>query len=710
MKIKSLLIGMLACTALVGCTDEGLENGGTESQKQAELVRGDAYVNFVINTSTNSSRGTTGDTHTDVDDNKHHVNGVREENTVNELLLVIAKVNEDNALTAPEPTLYTPAKIEAVDKVANGYVGYFKAFNETTNLDGFKQDQETKKISLASPIRLDYTGKYAVLVVINPEDELKKKIAEGSNHNDAYNAILAHEGKAYEEENNVKSFQMSNKEVEIIEATAEHSLPSNPKVASIDVERTVSKTTWRPTSVLTNSANSLPADLANMENLYEVKVNVGQATATKANYWFKEAKTEGYDAFYYGYNLNKAKHTNGSTYWVLLNSNAKADGGQITAQDVKAIFLDEFFTKTELSVLNDDNTYTGVIDDQTKPETDDNTTADDKLAPAVGSEETALVLKTDYKTAQELVSEAFVQGLTFDYVMTEGTPDNYYVNLTHYALTNKADKVYAVRHIDNGEKVRAMGVLGSGEWLSTPTLTYGQTLADVNTAAAALKVDEDGNFVDASGLFKKLPTSKDDEGNDIDSDGVTDTEHYDDDDENGDNVGYFMEYLMENAPKENQTADNITGIVLAGNIYDNTGALVPVLYKYNQKYYRSLRALVNAHKSNTFEKDGKTYTITENSTDDQAIEAGIDVYKDGRCFYYSSQIKHFEDGIEDNYGVMEYAIMRNNIYSLAVKTVTEIGDAQLNLTPSTPIEDIRSYVTLEVSILPWIVRFNDIQL
>ena len=55
MKIKSLLIGMLASVALVGCTDEGLENGA-ENNKQPELVRGDAYVSFVINTSTNSSR------------------------------------------------------------------------------------------------------------------------------------------------------------------------------------------------------------------------------------------------------------------------------------------------------------------------------------------------------------------------------------------------------------------------------------------------------------------------------------------------------------------------------------------------------------------------------------------------------------------------------------------------------------------------------
>ena len=104
MKIKSLLIGMLACTALVGCTDEGLENG-TESGKQSELVRGDAYMSFVINTSTDSSRGavdgvTIGDSHESTDDSKHQLAGSDEENAVNEILLVVAKTTFTLSLTS----------------------------------------------------------------------------------------------------------------------------------------------------------------------------------------------------------------------------------------------------------------------------------------------------------------------------------------------------------------------------------------------------------------------------------------------------------------------------------------------------------------------------------------------------------------------------------------------------------------------------------
>ena len=104
-----------------------------------------------------------------------------------------------------------------------------------------------------------------------------------------------------------------------------------------------------------------------------------------------------------------------------------------------------------------------------------------------------------------------------------------------------------------------------------------------------------------------------------------------------------------------------------------------------------------------------TYKITANSTNTEAKNAGIDVYENGRCYYYSAQIKHFDNGV-DAIGVMEYAIMRNNIYSLAVKSIKEIGDARVDVTENTPISDIRAYVDLEVSILPWIVRFNDLDL
>ena len=100
MKIKSLLIGMLACTALVGCSDDVIESITPENENpQSALVRGDAYLNFVINTATNSSRSaidgkTEGDTHESTDHSQHKNAGTDLEREVKEILLVIAKADE----------------------------------------------------------------------------------------------------------------------------------------------------------------------------------------------------------------------------------------------------------------------------------------------------------------------------------------------------------------------------------------------------------------------------------------------------------------------------------------------------------------------------------------------------------------------------------------------------------------------------------------
>ena len=696
---------MLASVALVGCTNEDPIDAGNEELKQSELTRGDAYVNFVINTKTDSSRGvtgsetdTSGDTHTGADDNNHHVSGTTAENTVSKLLLVIAKV-DDSSTSTTEPTLYTEVMTEASNKVANGYVGILEG-NEFTNADGV--------ISMAAPIRLDYTGKYAVLAVINPAPGLEAQITEGGNHKAAYEAILAYNGNdAYSD----SYFQMSNKEACVIEALPTHNDPLHPVTASIAVERTVSKTTWRWVAKQSNLPGTI---LPTKENVYSVDVAVKKQSPEQGSFWYKKVETaektienadgtttkvtENYDTYYYSEEFNKAVSSDGKTYWVLFkkNSTANTDAqGKIILNEVEAIFEN----------LVEAEQYKGVIDDTDKKNDDD----EDNTQSVTGREITDDLLSQNYATAQANVTASKVASLTFVYNSTATETDNkFYVHLTHYALTNLTQNVYAVRHIDDNDGTeRKMGVLASGEYLSTPyyasintgtAVTFDNNLATVEAAAAAFTSGVTGT------IFKALPTSG--------SDGTTeegDTEH------DNKNVGGFMQYLYENSCKTDKVnASTVTGIVLAGDIYDETGVKVPVLYKYNQKYYRTLQALVNALDTDKdgvaiFTKGETTYKITANSTNTEATAAGIDVYENGRCYYYSAQIKHFDNGV-DAIGVMEYAIMRNNIYSLAVKSIKEIGDARVDVTENTPISDIRAYVDLEVSILPWIVRFNDLDL
>lgn len=70
------------------------------------------------------------------------------------------------------------------------------------------------------------------------------------------------------------------------------------------------------------------------------------------------------------------------------------------------------------------------------------------------------------------------------------------------------------------------------------------------------------------------------------------------------------------------------------------------------------------------------YTVTINQNDkitaDILAEHGARTYEDATC-YYTWWIRHANDGSEDTNGVMEYAIVRNNIYELDVTSIYSLG-------------------------------------
>ena len=70
------------------------------------------------------------------------------------------------------------------------------------------------------------------------------------------------------------------------------------------------------------------------------------------------------------------------------------------------------------------------------------------------------------------------------------------------------------------------------------------------------------------------------------------------------------------------------------------------------------------------------YSVTINQNDkitaDILAERGARTYEDATC-YYTWWIRHANDGSEDTNGVMEYAIVRNNIYELDVKSIYSLG-------------------------------------
>ena len=287
--------------------------------------------------------------------------------------------------------------------------------------------------------------------------------------------------------------------------------------------------------------------------------------------------------------------------------------------------------------------------------------------------------------------------------------------------------IFAVRHKATSTwSVSALGQLGTNEYLADPkfvtkngltipesgTWTGGSTyfynaLADVTAEAEALQNT-------ASPLYFKSLSLTDDEEQNVTAGNTPNANDNGSAHSNASVIGKFMSYCFENAvDKDKQVNGLVTGIVFAGQIYTDAACTkaVDVMYKYKGAFYRELRDLLANNSDDTFkDASGNTVTLTDYSTDLVAASVvGLDVYKGGKCFYYANEIKHFDNNNPTVRGVMEFAIMRNNIYSLKVNGISEIGSSTVEPEYSNPAEDEGAYITMTAEILPWVVRFNNIE-
>ena len=66
-------------------------------------------------------------------------------------------------------------------------------------------------------------------------------------------------------------------------------------------------------------------------------------------------------------------------------------------------------------------------------------------------------------------------------------------------------------------------------------------------------------------------------------------------------------------------------------------------------------------------------------------------------------------------GPMEFAVVRNNVYKLAVTGINKLGHPRISdndpdpINPDDPDESGDVYLTLSVEVLPWTVRINNIE-
>jgi len=191
-------------------------------------------------------------------------------------------------------------------------------------------------------------------------------------------------------------------------------------------------------------------------------------------------------------------------------------------------------------------------------------------------------------------------------------------------------------------------------------------------------------------------------------------------------------YSLENTMISNeQYIDKTTSVVYKASL-ELDGGTAATFYTYKNRIFTSysdLRTVYNEDYPASTDALGEVFT--EEDVEDaytstgnysnlvqelniKLLDKGIRCYYNGEC-YYNWPIKHWDQ--EDVFlGRMEFGVVRNNVYYLEVTRILSIGEPWVPGGPEDPDpedpdpdEDEDAYLMVEITVLPWVVRYNNIQ-
>lgn len=104
---------------------------------------------------------------------------------------------------------------------------------------------------------------------------------------------------------------------------------------------------------------------------------------------------------------------------------------------------------------------------------------------------------------------------------------------------------------------------------------------------------------------------------------------------------------------------------------------------------------------------GANFTLYQSSND---LVSGPGYYT-----YYYYWNRHNDNGNSGLMGPMEFGVVRNNVYKLAVTKISRLGHPRISANdpddpkPDTPDESDDIYLSVTCQVLPWVVRLNNIE-
>lgn len=718
MKAKFLWASLLLFAGITACTDDAIESQ-TGNGSKGEGTPAYLSISFSANagSSTKAAGDNTGDQDGSAEDSGHANAGTADEVAVKTALIVVVPTDAQSGGTGF-------AKLYSASASSTGAGDETLGGTENEDAAVTVINETTKTYSTDTPIEVTATDagiEYKVLVVVNPVASLTTSytgIASGINDlaqaQQLYNAITTGDytsatpdatyiTAASELGSKDKGFMMANR-AECVKTVTTANTVENPAKFDLDVERVLSKITFRPKEV-----NDQPS------YVYEVESTIGTAFKAETEEGaFNNEQPEGTTPNAKG-TFNKGHDEAGNEVWVLYDNDSKFVGvyGKGTLITGEGNYKDLYFFSR--------------LTPKTQDEYDEGTEEDQKKW-YVGT-----------KTGADFTTEDEINSVTLEMKKDESasTTKTFYVKLEGYALTNLSKSVNYVRHtIDVGGSIESpFGTLTTnGKYLYTPgwetknAVAFdgdGNFLNNTDDGSdygstwfynSLAKVSEESKTLTPTGLanstcFKTFANAAENPGT-VTGDG---TQH----NQSGNSlpdVGYLLGYCFENSVEADQQRHGLTtGISFVATIWEDeacTNKPLERLYLYAGNNFESIQGIVDAYAGNVPEavknlaaKEAKGETISK----EELEKAAIDRYEGNVCYYYTNRIKHFDNADDKTMGVMEFAIMRNNIYSLAVKTISNLGDPFIDPTPGIENESKEAALQIEAEIVPWIVRYNDIE-
>ena len=680
-----------AAIAFAGCSDDVIDGQGA-SGTQGDGTPAYLTISFTANGG-NSSRSTaddannTGDHDGTVEDSEHHTPGTSEETAIKKALVVVYSESGKKSF----------AKLYGASEFTNTTPGQGDGFVIT--------DVNSQSYVSAAPIEVE-TGDYKVLVVINPVAALTTdvmadnvSITDNTKIKTLYDRILtgaysdaeatSFSNAAENIGNSTDGFMMTNKEASNVTLTSDNT-QAQPEVADVTVERTLSKITYR-----TKKTN----------NIYPVEVNTGTVKARTVT----------------------GAILSGDTY-TKVTLNVAVDSDKPQGNVVYAYYTGTEGSEVLTGVYKQRSGQTQMVDSERLTVYEEVEAATEEAYDAMEDAEKAdyfVTVDFDGNTTisnEEIERSLILQG---DEGEATGTGNKWYVQLKGYALVNLSKSVNYVRHTateSDDDKGTPFGTLnGTTNFLWTPnwkaknavsletaTITgandwFYNTLADVSAESKTLT----SSTISSAKYYKVMPTAVDGEtvtgGT---GEGAQHTNPLD-------KTGALMSYCFENSTDIDHQIHGIsTGISFMAEIYTDENCQIPLstpLYRYAGHLYTGLDEIQKAYGSSTPQAIKDLITQGDKATDEDFEAANVVKYNGNTCYYYTTEIKHFDNNDPTALGNMEFAIMRNNIYSLSVTNIAEIGDPFVDPTPNMPNESDEAYISVNTVMEPWIVRYNDIE-